>query len=153
MKAATTQMTEAARGQKPDVRPTVLVVEDYEEIRLMISMVLRMGGYRVVEAADGREAVELARRERPDAILMDLNLPVLDGLSAARQIREQEGMGDVPIVALTAHGTPEYRHKALAAGCDEFMTKPVDMDCLERKLHSLLRSHHGTPAGRSPRVY
>ena len=117
---------------------TVLVVEDYDELRFVVSLTLRMSGYRVLEAANGQEAIEIARREHPDLILMDLNLPVVDGLTAARRIREQAELRDVKIVAVTAYGNPEHRHKALAAGCDDFMTKPVNLDQLEKKLQSLL---------------
>lgn len=117
---------------------TVLLVEDYDETRYMIGLQLRMNGYRVVEAADGQEAVEMAQREHPDLILMDLNLPVIDGFTATRRIREQAEMREVPIVALTAYGTPDYRHRALAAGCNEFITKPINLDCLERTLCSML---------------
>jgi two-component system cell cycle response regulator DivK len=132
------QKKEAIKGVRPDASPTVMVVEDYEEARHMISMVLRMSGYVVVEATNGQEAVELARRTRPNVILMDLHLPVLDGLAATRRIREQPETRDVPVVALTAHGTPDYRLKALAAGCNEFLTKPLDFDQLERTLKHLL---------------
>ena len=136
---ATVQRKGEVKEQKPNSSgPTVLVVEDYDEVRFMISMALRMNGYQVIEATDGLEAVEVARRERPDIILMDLNLPVLDGLAATCRIREQPEMRDVPIVAITAYGTPDYRLKALAAGCNRFMTKPLDIPRLEATVKHLL---------------
>ena len=139
MKTATAQPTEKVEGQQPGAgAPTVMVAEDYVEVRDMISMVLSMSGYRVVEACNGLEAVELARRERPDAILMDLNMPVLNGFDATRRIREMPEMADVPVLAITAYGTPDYHLKALAAGCNKLITKPLDLDRLETTLRLLL---------------
>ena len=138
MKAAASITGLAIESGTHAAGPCVLVVEDYDEVRFMISLSLKMSGYRVIEAVNGEEAVEIARRERPDLIVMDLNLPLVDGFTATRRIREQSDMSEVPIVALTAHGTPDYRHRALAAGCNEFLTKPIDLDKLERKLHSML---------------
>lgn len=110
---------------------TILLVEDFEDSRFMMRRLLEMGGYRVVEATNGREAVEFAESECPDLILMDLSLPELDGLSATKLIREIEKLCDVPIVALTGHDTGEFHSQALAAGCNEYVTKPVDFDHLE----------------------
>jgi CheY-like chemotaxis protein len=103
----------------------VLVVEDYEDTRVLMRRQLELGGFRVVEAADGREAVERAERERPAVILMDLNMPVLDGFTAALRIRERKEMRGVPIVALTAYDTAEFRAAARAVGCSEYVAKPV----------------------------
>lgn len=89
-----------------------------------------MDGYRVVEAANGREAVEFAERECPDLILMDLSLPEMDGLTATKLIRKLEGMCDTPIIALTAHDAAQFHKAAIAAGCNEYVTKPVDFDSL-----------------------
>lgn len=108
------------------------MVEDFEDTRQLISTWLGMRGYRVVEAADGGEAVEIARRECPDLILMDLSLPTLDGISATRQIREIKEMCDVPIIACSAHDTREWSDKALTGGCTDFVSKPVDFDALEQ---------------------
>ena len=118
---------------------TILVVEDFEETRSAIKLLLELRGYRVLEAVNGHEAVEIARRERPDLVLMDLSLPLLDGFAATRSIREETQLRDVPIVAVTAHATPDYRVKAFAAGCDEFVTKPIDFDKLGNLLSRLLR--------------
>jgi CheY-like chemotaxis protein len=115
-------------------RLTVLVVEDYEDTRFMMRCMLEMGGFRVIEASDGQEAIELARSTRPDFILMDLSLPKVDGLTATREIRKTEALERVPVLALTAHVQEEYREQALAAGCNEFLSKPVDFAVLESLL-------------------
>lgn len=107
-----------------------LVVEDFEDSRFMMRRLLEMAGYNVVEATDGQQAVELAKARHPSVILMDLSLPKLDGLSATREIRKHQEFNDVPIVAVSAHDGPESRSEALAAGCNEYMTKPIDWDQL-----------------------
>jgi CheY-like chemotaxis protein len=117
---------------------TVLVVEDFADNRFMMRKLLEMSGYQVVEAVDGREAVELAESSRPDLILMDLSLPRLDGLDATRRIRELDGLARVPIVAVSAHDTNDFHTDALAAGCDEYVTKPIDFAELEALLKKLL---------------
>ncbi|MDQ3755952.1 MAG: response regulator [Acidobacteriota bacterium] len=118
--------------------PTVLVVEDFEDNRFMMRRLLEMSGYRVVEAVNGQEAIEAAQREHPDLILMDLSLPLLDGLSATRRIRAQPNLRQVPIIAVSAHDTTDFHAEALAAGCNEYVTKPIDFDELEELLKRLL---------------
>ena len=118
--------------------PLVMVVEDFEDNRYMMRRLLEMSGYRVVEAMNGEEAVEVARRERPSLILMDLSLPLLDGLAATRRIRQQPELREVPIVAVSAHDTADFHADALAAGCNDYVTKPIDFDQLESLLHRLL---------------
>ncbi len=118
--------------------PLVMVVEDFEDNRFMMRRLLEMSGYRVVEAMNGEEAVEVARRERPGLILMDLSLPLLDGLAATRRIRQQPELQEVPIVAVSAHDTADFHADALAAGCNDYVTKPIDFDQLESLLHRLL---------------
>jgi two-component system, cell cycle response regulator DivK len=118
---------------------TVLVVEDFEDNRFMMRRLLEMSGYRVIEAVNGNQAVELAAAERPDIILMDLSLPMLDGLAATRRIREQNGPGRVPIVAVSAHDSADFHAEALAAGCNEYVTKPIDFDQLVQLLDRLLK--------------
>ncbi|MDQ1522214.1 MAG: hypothetical protein QOE47_138 [Pyrinomonadaceae bacterium] len=117
---------------------TVLVVEDFADNRFMMRKLLEMSGYQVVEAVDGREAVDLAESTRPDLILMDLSLPRLDGLDATRRIRELDGLARVPIVAVSAHDTNDFHTDALAAGCNEYVTKPIDFAELEALLKKLL---------------
>ena len=122
---------------KGDARPTVLVVEDFEDNRFMMKRLLEMSGYRVVEAVNGNQAVESAATERPDIILMDLSLPQLDGLAATRRIRAQENARKVPIVAVSAHDSADFHAEALAAGCNEYVTKPIDFDQLVQLLDRL----------------
>ena len=118
--------------------PTVMVVEDFEDNRFMMRRLLEMSGYRVLEAINGEEAVEIALRERPALILMDLSLPLLDGLAATRRIRQYDELKDVPIVAVSAHDTADFHAEALAAGCNDYVTKPIDFDQLEALLNRLL---------------
>ncbi|MCA1591278.1 MAG: response regulator [Acidobacteria bacterium] len=118
--------------------PVVLVVEDFEDNRFMMRRLLEMSGYRVVEAVNGQQAVEMAQGESPDIILMDLSLPKLDGLAATRRIREQGDMKKVPIIAVSAHDTADFHAEALAAGCNEYITKPIDFDQLIRLLDKLV---------------
>jgi two-component system, cell cycle response regulator DivK len=120
-----------------DSRPTVLVVEDFEDNRFMMRRLLEMSGYRVVEAVNGNQAVESASSEDPDIILMDLSLPQLDGLAATRRIRSQKGLRKVPIVAVSAHDSADFHAEALAAGCNEYVTKPIDFDQLVQLLDRL----------------
>jgi two-component system cell cycle response regulator DivK len=120
------------------VNQTVLVVEDFEDNRFMMRRLLEMSGYRVLEAINGEEAVEMAERERPGLILMDLSLPLLDGLAATRRIRQHEALRSVPIVAVSAHDTADFHADALAAGCNDYVTKPIDFDQLEALLGRLL---------------
>jgi CheY-like chemotaxis protein len=111
-----------------------LVVEDFEDSRFMMRRLLEMAGYSVLEASDGEQAVQMAVESHPVLILMDLSLPKLDGLSATRQIRQKRGLKTIPIVAVSAHDSPESRTEALAAGCDEYITKPIDFDHLNALL-------------------
>jgi CheY-like chemotaxis protein len=117
---------------------TILVVEDYEDASLTMRLALETQGYRIVEAADGLQAVETAEREHPDVILMDLNLPKLDGLSATRRIRENPGLADILIVAVTAYPDADHRASALAAGCNAYVTKPIDFEWLNELIGNLL---------------
>jgi two-component system, cell cycle response regulator DivK len=117
---------------------TVMVVEDFEDNRFMMRRLLEMSGYRVLEAINGEEAVEIAERERPSLILMDLSLPLLDGLAATRRIRQVKELRSVPIVAVSAHDTADFHADALAAGCNDYVTKPIDFDQLEALLSRLL---------------
>jgi two-component system cell cycle response regulator DivK len=117
---------------------TVMVVEDFEDNRFMMRRLLEMSGYRVVEAVNGEQAVELAQSERPHLILMDLSLPILDGLAATRRIRQHEELRRVPIIAVSAHDTSDFHADALAAGCNDYVTKPIDFEQLETLLSRLM---------------
>jgi CheY-like chemotaxis protein len=125
-------------GVNGNAPPTILVVEDFEDNRFMMRRLLEMSGYRVLEAINGEDAVELAWRERPSLILMDLSLPLLDGLAATRRIRQLKELRDIPIVAVSAHDTADFHAEALAAGCNDYVTKPIDFDQLEALLNRLL---------------
>lgn len=115
-----------------------MVVEDFDDTRRLIALELRSEGYEVVELSDGREAVEAVRRRCPDLVLLDLSLPGCDGLSAAFRMREVGAMCHVPIVACTAHDAALHRDAALAAGCDDYLTKPLDMGRLKELVGRLL---------------
>ena len=130
-------------GVNGNAPPTILVVEDFEDNRFMMRRLLEMSGYRVLEAVNGEEAVDLACQELPGLILMDLSLPQLDGLAATRRIRQYPELRDVPIVAVSAHDTADFHADALAAGCNDYVTKPIDFDQLEALLHRLLPKSSG----------
>ena len=117
---------------------TIMVVEDYDDTRLLLKIGLEGLGYSVVEASNGQEAVELAGRERPDLILMDLDLPILDGIAATQRIRQQAELEKVPIVAVTAYPMSYTHVKAFAKGCDEYMPKPIDMTELAKLVRRYL---------------
>ena len=124
--------------QNEELIETVLLVEDTEDNRFMMRRLLEMAGYRVVEATNGEEAVRLAQSDRPDLILMDLSLPVIDGLAATRSIRQLDGLSKTPIIAVSAHDTSDFQSDALAAGCDSYITKPIDFSQLELLIARLL---------------
>jgi CheY-like chemotaxis protein len=111
---------------------TVLLVEDTEDNRFMMRRLLEMSGYRVVEATNGDEAVKLAEEEQPGLILMDLSLPVIDGLAATRLIRKLPKLQKTPIIAVSAHDTSDFLSEALQAGCNSYITKPIDFNELEQ---------------------
>jgi CheY-like chemotaxis protein len=124
--------------QSQDQIVTVLLVEDTEDNRFMMRRLLEMAGYRVVEATNGEEAVTFADSVRPQLILMDLSLPVIDGLAATRAIRKLDGLAKTPIIAVSAHDTSDFQAEALAAGCDSYITKPIDFSHLELLIARLL---------------
>jgi CheY-like chemotaxis protein len=109
----------------PNIR--ILIVEDNEDNQELMRFLLERAGYDVISVENGVEGVETARREKPDIILMDLSLPELDGWSAARQIRSDEQLKNTPLIAVTAHTLPGDRRKALAAGFDSYISKPINI--------------------------
>jgi two-component system, cell cycle response regulator DivK len=119
-------------------RVKVLLVEDTEDNRQMMRRLLEMSGYQVVEAINGEEAVKLAYEARPRIILMDLSLPLIDGLTATRRIRSLPGLAGVPIIAVSAHDTADFHSEALAAGCNAYITKPIDYSELEDIVNRLV---------------
>jgi two-component system response regulator len=108
----------------------VLLVDDFEDSRIGLSKLLEIEGYEVLEAVDGAQAVRVAINEKPDIILMDLSLPGMDGLTATRRIKQNDAMSDVPIIALSAHDLDEVQKQVKAAGCADFVTKPVNLSAL-----------------------
>jgi two-component system cell cycle response regulator DivK len=118
--------------------PTVLIVEDNEASRDALTRRLQRRHYDVVVAVDGLEAVSMARAVKPDLILMDLGLPGIDGWDATAQIKSDPATGHIPIIVLSAHAMPNDRHQAIAAGGDDFDTKPVDFIRLLEKIEMLL---------------
>ena len=116
----------------------ILLVEDHEEIWDFLSRRLRRRGHEVLLAMDGEAAVEMARRERPDIVLLDMNLPVVDGWTAARTIRADASLPRMPIIALTAHAMSGDREKTIAAGCDDYHAKPVDFARLLGQIEALV---------------
>ncbi len=126
--------------QNPNEQPrTILVVDDFEDTRLLLRTWLRKKGYRVVEAENGNEAIAKARDLKPDLIIMDVEMPELDGLSATREIRTLKNSVELPIVAVSAYGADLFREQALAAGCNDYMSTPFEPDELEKLIQSLLK--------------
>lgn len=118
---------------------TIMVVEDYEDTRTLLKYGLEQLGYSVLEASNGQEAIDIAGREHPDLILMDLDLPILDGIAATQHIRQQPELEHVPIVAVTAYPMSFTHVKAFAKGCNEYMPKPIDMAKLEELVNRYLQ--------------
>ena len=116
----------------------ILLVEDNEMNRDMLSRRLIKKGYDVVIAVNGHEGVDMATSEKPDLILLDMSLPVMDGWTAAGHLKANRDTKDIPVIALTAHAMAEDKEKALAAGCDDFDTKPVDFKGLREKIDKFL---------------
>lgn len=115
----------------------ILLVEDNELNRDMLSRRLRRRGYEVLVAIDGEEGIALATKEQPAVILMDMSLPKIDGWEATRRLKADPAVRHIPIIALTAHAMSGDREKALAAGCDEYGTKPIDLEGLLSKIETL----------------
>jgi len=118
----------------------ILLVEDNEMNRDMLSRRLTRKGYEIMIAVDGQEGVDIGRREVPDLILMDISLPVKDGFSATRELKADENTKHIPIIALTAHAMAGDREKVLAAGCDDYDTKPIELPRLLEKIQQLLNA-------------
>jgi two-component system cell cycle response regulator DivK len=121
----------------------VLLVEDNEMNRDMLSRRLIRRGFQVVFAMDGQQGVDLARSEQPDIILMDMSLPVIDGWEATRRVKADDATRSVPVIGLTAHAMSGDREKAIEAGCDDYDTKPVELDRLIGKIERLIGAAKG----------
>jgi CheY-like chemotaxis protein len=118
--------------------PKVLLVEDNEESRDALARHLRRKGYEMLLAVDGRQALDVARAEAPDLILLDMSLPVLDGWETTRRLKAEAATRGIPVIALTAHAMAGDRERALGAGCDDYDTKPIEFPRLLTKIESLL---------------
>ncbi len=123
----------------------VLLIEDNEMNRDMLSRRLVKRGYAVAMAVDGQQGIDMAISEKPDVILLDMSLPVVDGWEAAKEIKGNEISKGVPLIALTAHAMAADKERALSAGCDDFDTKPVDLPRLLGKMETLLKAKGVTP--------
>lgn len=122
----------------PVLYPTVLIAEDSRDTRIMLKRAFELKGYNVIEAADGNEALEAVRQTRPNLILVDLNMPIVDGLETVKKIRKLEKPGEhVPIVAITAFDVYGMKEAALEIGCNTYLSKPLDMEELDRTLKAL----------------
>ena len=118
--------------------PKILIVEDNEMNRDMLSRRLERRGFAIVMAVDGQQGVDMAQSEKPDLILMDMSLPVMDGWTATRAIKDDAGLKSIPVIALTAHAMEGDREKAMAAGCDDYDTKPIELPRLLEKIGKFL---------------
>jgi CheY-like chemotaxis protein len=118
--------------------PTILIVEDNEMNRDMLSRRLQRRGYEVVIASDGSAGVAAAAEHRPDLVLMDMSLPVIDGWEATRRIKADPATSGIPVIALTAHAMAGDRERAIAAGCDDYDTKPIELPSLIEKIARLI---------------
>lgn len=128
-----TEITQSGEAQR-----TILIVDDFEDTRLLLRTWLQKKGYRVVEAENGNQAVAEANRCQPDLIIMDVEMPELDGLSATRKIRALENFAEIPIVMVSAYGADQFRDEALAAGCDVYVSTPWEPKELETLIKTLL---------------
>ncbi len=123
--------------------PLVLIVEDIEDNLMLIKSLLELADFRVVEARNGREAIDQAQAHHPDLILLDMSLPEIDGWTVARTLRQLPEFRSTFIVALTAHAMQGDREKTLEAGCDEFMTKPIDVPTFLPAITKILEGKRG----------
>ena len=124
---------------KPDgLQRTILIVDDFDDTRLLLRTWLEKKGFRIIEAENGIEAVSQTESQRPDLIIMDVEMPELDGLSATRKIRALPYAQTLPIVAVSAYGADQFRKEALAAGCNEYVATPFEPDELEILIRALL---------------
>jgi CheY-like chemotaxis protein len=124
---------------------TILIVEDNELNRDMLSRRLQRRGYDVLLAVDGEDGLDVARASVPDLVLMDMSLPTVDGWEATRRMKSDDLLRHIPVIALTAHAMANDRDKALAAGCDDYDTKPIELPRLLAKMEALLRPHVAGP--------
>lgn len=133
-----------AQDYRPQSLPKILLVEDFDDTRLMMKMWLEKRGYHVIEAETGEEAITLAQREAPDLIIMDVMMPGMNGLDAAQRIRQYQALRRTPIVAVSAYGADEYRRLAIQAGCNEYVSTPFEPTALAELITTLLAGGEST---------
>jgi CheY-like chemotaxis protein len=126
----------AAAAQPKRITPTILIAEDSRDGREMLQVLLGLKGYSVLAAADGKEAVEVALENLPDLILLDLELPGLDGLSVARDLRSHSDFKNIPIIVLSGHDPTKHKQSAIEAGCTDYLLKPLDFQRLDEILQN-----------------
>ena len=127
------------KGEIKNDRATVLVVEDDPDLRELFRLTLEVAGYDVIEAENGVDGIAVARQHEPDAILMDMSMPLMDGCQCTRRIRQNPRLARIPIIACTAYNRWEWRGKAILAGCTDFLAKPVDSEKLLAMLSHYIR--------------
>jgi len=135
---------QTAQNYAAEALPTILIVEDFDDTRLMMKLWLAKNGYRVVEAETGEQAIDVAQRELPDLILMDVRMPGMNGLDATQRIREYQALRRIPIVAVSAYGADEYRSLGIDAGCNEYVSTAFDPNALAELLKSLIASRESS---------
>jgi len=119
-------------------KPRILIAEDFEENRIALKLILKYTGFDVIEAEDGQQAIEAVRREEPDLVLMDITLPVIDGLQATREIRSDEKFERLPIIVVSAHDNEDVRRQAAEAGGSEYISKPIEIEELKKLIDGCL---------------
>ncbi len=135
----------STRKDAPKAKAKVLVVEDHEDSREMYQEFLEFEGYDVVVAADGLEALERAKQAKPDMILMDMSLPLVNGWEATRRLKEDDNTADIPVMALTGHAFPGHAEKAKQVGCDAYVTKPALPEEVANRIRSMLQKSKSGP--------
>jgi two-component system, cell cycle response regulator DivK len=133
-----------------DKKNRVLYIEDNYQNRRLVKRLLKMKGYEVIEAEDGLQGIAVAARERPDLILMDINLPGIDGMEATSRLKSSYDLADIPIVAVTAAAMRGDRERIMAAGCDDYLQKPIDNEELVRTVRRFIGPADQTPAPQPP---
>src|SRR5687768_1760393 len=138
---------DSSRAMQQPAKPLILVVDDFDDTRLLLRTWLERKGFEVIEAENGNEAVSQAETKRPNLIIMDLEMPELDGLAATRKIRAVKELEKVPVLAVSAYGAEQFRDDAIAAGCDEYVSTPFEPEALEKLIRSFV-CDDGTVRGR-----
>ena len=141
---------QTARNYGDEALRTILLVEDFDDTRLMMKIWLNKNGYRVVEAETGEEAIDVAKRELPDLIIMDVMMPGMNGLDATQRIREYQALRGTPIVAVSAYGANEFRSLAIDAGCNEYVTTPFEPTKLAELIRKLIAKRESSGTNELP---